>query len=46
MTDTQGFQHMAGFIYVTTAVQFIVTAAVYRRFGSELRFPKEANPSP
>ena len=24
----------------------IVTAAVYRRFGSELRFPKEANPSP
>jgi hypothetical protein len=24
----------------------IVTAAVYRRFGSELRFPKEANPFP
>jgi hypothetical protein len=32
-----------GLSYLRTV---IVTAAVYRRFGSELRFPKEANPSP
>gem|GEM_PF-1214767 len=35
--DTQGFQHMAKFIFVTTTVEFIVTAAVHRGFSSKLR---------
>jgi hypothetical protein len=35
--DTRSFQHMARFIYVTTTVNLIVTAAVYRGFDQELR---------
>ena len=37
--DARSFQHIAKFIYVTTMVRFIVTAAVYRGFGSLLRLP-------
>ena len=39
-------QHIAEFCNGLYSLTVIVTAAVYRRFGSELRFPKEANPSP
>ena len=34
--DTQAFQHTARFFNVTTTVNFIVTAAVYWGFSSEL----------
>jgi hypothetical protein len=44
VSDSQGFQHMAKFISVTTTVLFIVTAAVHRGFGSRLRLA--ADPSP
>ena len=40
--DAQGFQHIARFFNVTTAVHLIVTAAVYRRLGSELRTSEDA----
>jgi len=39
-------QHIAGFIYVTTAVRSIVTAAVHRGFSSGLHRPKPGHPSP
>jgi hypothetical protein len=39
-------QHIAEFCNGLYSLTVIVTAAVYRRLGSELRFPKEANPSP
>ena len=41
--DTQASQHIARFFNVTTTVNFIVTAAVYRGFSSELCLT--ANPS-